>query len=343
MNNTARFLAALFLILFCPAASAQSINGFYVETRLGYVSEWLDSSPNPANTGFQGQWLNIRIDGGITGGLTYSYRQRLNKNTSRSFFDATDWIHIDWQAAERLSLSAGKQVVAIGGYEYDRAPIDLYYCSEFWNNIPCYQFGVSAGYKLTAADALLFQLCNSPFREWVGGGSYAYNLMWQGSHGFWETMWSANLMDISAGRRISYIALGNRLNLTDRLHLDLDFMIRNSSGSAFASDCSLMSELSATPAEGVRAFAKYTRDWNDSGSPDDYLVLDGTDISMISTGLEYVPAGAPTLKFFATGSYGRGANSNPTGTRLDRQLCCQLGVKWRMDILKSIGSGGAGD
>ncbi len=36
----------------------------------------------------------------------------------------------------RWGVQGGKEVVAIGGFEYDRAPIDLYSCSVFWNNVP---------------------------------------------------------------------------------------------------------------------------------------------------------------------------------------------------------------
>lgn len=56
-------------------------------------------------------------------------RHRLNKkNNDASFFDATDWLYLAYRK-DNWELSAGKQVVAIGGYEYDAAPIDLYFCS----------------------------------------------------------------------------------------------------------------------------------------------------------------------------------------------------------------------
>lgn len=335
MNAIVRYISAVSAAFLCAGAMGQSLQDFYVETRLGYESLWKDSHHIADDTGFKGQWLNLRLDGTVTEGLTYSYRQRLNKPSSRTFFDATDWLHLDWKATRGLTLSAGKQVVAIGGYEYDRAPIDLYYCSEFWNNIPCYQLGVSATYDMTPSDALLFQVCNSPFREWIGNGSYAYNLCWYGSHGFWETIWSVNLME-NGGSMMNYLALGNRFHFTDRIRLDVDVMNRAAGSYRPFSDWSVMSELSVAPSEAARVFVKFTHDSNRSGHANDRLVLDGTSISMASAGFEYMPAEAPDVKLFAAAFYGWGVNSNPAGTRTDRQLCCQLGLKWRLDILKSL-------
>ena len=105
------------------------ITQLFGETRLGFHSQNSEWHANDDKTGFLGDYLNFRIDGQIVSGLTFSYRQRFNKTTTKNFFDATDWMHLDWKATPKLTLSAGKQVVAIGGYEYDRAPIDVYYSS----------------------------------------------------------------------------------------------------------------------------------------------------------------------------------------------------------------------
>jgi hypothetical protein len=85
-----------------------------------------------SNSGFRGKYLNVLLSGDIGKHWSYSYRQRLNKaHANQSFFDATDWIHLTYTLNKHWSFNAGKQVVGIGGYEYDRAPIDLYFCSEY--------------------------------------------------------------------------------------------------------------------------------------------------------------------------------------------------------------------
>jgi len=337
-----RFIAIYFLIIltsFVNYTSAQHLSQLYVETRVGYEGENVDGEMMDNNTGFKGQWLNLRIDGKILDNLTYSYRQRLNKNTSSSFFDATDWIHLDWQATAHLALSAGKQVVGIGGYEYDRAPIDLYYCSEFWGNVPCYQWGVSAAYDITAKDRLLLQFCNSPFNGFVSNNIYSWNLMWYGQHKWWETMWSLNMLQYTENSWINYIALGNRFNIIKGIHLDLDLMNRAASNQVFlGKDCSIMSELSIAPNDAMRYFVKYTYDVNKSGTSSDYLVLDGTEISMASIGVEGSPIKnkREMLRLFGCAAYGWGTNSNNSGAWQDRQLLFEIGLKWRLDVLSSI-------
>lgn len=314
------------------------INELYFETRLGFQGEHLDGKAVDDATGFRGQYLNFRLDGQITRGLTYSYRQRLNRNTNQSFFDATDWIHLDWQATPRWGFSAGKQVVAIGGYEYDRAPIDLYYCSEFWNQIPCYQLGVSASCQVAPQDRLLLQVCNSPLRAWSGGNTYAINLMWYGHHGWWETMWSANAVPTSPHRWISYLALGNRFHLGSRLHLDVDWMNRASKGQGIISDMSLMSELSLQAHATTRCFVGYTYDQNKSGTSADVLVLDGTRLHRTSAGVEVSPLRRypRSLRAFAAVSYNWGTNSNPQDVNQNRQFLGQAGIKFQLDVLQGI-------
>ncbi len=102
-----------------------------------------------AQSGFRGKYLVIRADGEIVKGLTYSWRQRLNTlHEDANFFNATDWVYLNYNI-RGWNFQVGKEVVAIGGYEYDRAPIDLYACSVFWNNIPCYALGASVGYDVS--------------------------------------------------------------------------------------------------------------------------------------------------------------------------------------------------
>lgn len=303
---------------------------FVLETRMAAQSEWLDGTKNHDASGFKGQWLNFRMDGELVEGLTYSYRQRLNKLTDRTFFDATDWIHLDWQIDEHWSLSGGKQVVLIGGYEYDRAPIDLYYCSEFWGNIACYQLGISGGYRFSKYDQLTLQVCNSPFREWSGNDTYAYNLYWSGQHGSWETLWSLNLVEYKRGSVMAMVALGNNFTLDKHWNLNLDVMNR---GNRFFEDFSVMTELNWRPNEAWRCFGKYTFDQNHSGTDIDHTVLDGTKLQLVSGGVEWVPKSSKlhnALRLFACAGYSWGTNTNPAPYLQDNRLQVQVGFKLKI-------------
>ena len=318
------------------------VSSFYFETRVGYEAAFPGMDFNADASGFRGSYLNMRLDGQICEGLTYSYRQRFNKLSDRTFFDATDWIHIDWKATDWFTLGGGKQVVGIGGYEYDRAPIDLYYCSEFWNNIACYQLGISGTFSVAPGDNLLLQVCNSPMRGYitddsgnnVGNSKVAVNLMWYGSHGFYESIWSANAFQNSTDSWMYYVALGNRFNITEWLRWDIDLMDRLGKGSGFIGDFSIMSEISAAPVDGLRVHAKFTWDRNKE-CHEDWLVLSGTNVRTVSGGVEYHPVkrSRDAVKLFAMAGYSFGDCYGFLG---NKDLQIQAGVKFRLDIMEGV-------
>jgi len=336
-------VAVISILLFFTPLFAKGQTQLYFESLLAYDYGAISGETKDDLCGFHGKYLNFRFDAQICNNLSFSYRQRLNHLTTVNFFDATDWIHLDWTPAPWVSLSAGKQVVAIGGYEYDRAPIDLYYCSEFWNNIPCYQIGASAAFNVSEHDQLLVQFCNTPMRAWTGNNKYAVNLMWYGTHGLYESMWSANAIQCVDGF-IYYLALGNRFNFTDWLRLDLDLMDRYTPTADVFSDFSVMTELSAEVIPGLRIHGKYTFDYNNQSTDiekfqyRDYLVLPGTKLQMASGGVEYQPLSSDRdlVKVFASAGYSWGVNGNPYGTMIDAGLYAQVGLKFRLDILKSV-------
>ncbi len=317
-------------------AQDENIVNLQAEVRVDYQYTALAGDKVESNTGFKGQYLNIILNGKISNSFSYSYRQRLNKaHSSQSFFDATDWVYLMFTPNEHWEFSAGKQVVAIGGFEYDRAPIDLYTCSEFWNNIPCYQFGVSGAYSMNnGKDKLLFQVCESPFRNVSGRDVYAYNLMWYGMHDWINTAWSANMIEYQKGKFINYIALGNYFYIGN-LHIYLDFMNRATSHQTFLfKDCSVMGEIAYNVGKKVKIFGKVTYDVNKTDNIADYCVLPGTELTLYGGGIEYYPLKEnKNLRFHATYFYSTGTNGNPDGTMVGKRSIADVGVKWKMNIL----------
>ena len=288
--------------------------------------------------GFRGQYLNLILDGDINEHFSYNYRQRLNKISTTPFFEATDWLYLSYRPIQQLTLSGGKLAVAIGGYEYDRAPIDLYYCSEFWNIVPCYEWGGSVAYTFNQGkDNIMFQFCESPFRCFYNHADmYAYNLLWTGKHGIWNTLWSVNMMEWKQGRFINYIALGNELNFSPKVRLQLDFMNRATSHQTFLfKDCSVMAELAFRPIDKVNVFGKYTYDVNRSGNEADLLVFDGSELHSVGAGIEYYPIRKKMdVRIHANYSYAWGNNTNPDGIMKDRQQYFTIGATWSMNFFK---------
>lgn len=330
-------LAVLAVTVMGMHAQDNALIDLTVQARGDYQRVYEDGEAIKDDCGFKGQYLNLIIQGEINEHFSYSYRQRLNKISKTPFFEATDWLHLDYKPSDELTLSGGKQVVAIGGYEYDRAPIDLYYCSEFWNGIPCYEWGASVAYAVGKNDNLMFQFCESPFRSFYKHSDmYAYNLMWLGKHGIWSTLWSVNLMEWTQGRFINYIALGNEFNFTKILRLQLDWMNRASSHQTFLfKDCSVMAELAYRPIDKLNIFGKYTYDVNRSGTEADLLVHDGSELQSVGVGVEYYPIRKKMdIRLHANYSYAWGNNTNPDGIMHDRQSYFTVGATWSMNLLQ---------
>lgn len=313
----------------------------YIDSRFAYQGERVNGHNIEDSQGFRGQYFLLRMDGQIAKGFNFSYRQRLNKYSKEaSFFDATDWLNLTW-STRRFSLTAGKVVAAIGGFEYDLAPIDLYCTSEFWNQIPCFQLGASAGYSITPHDNLSFQVCNSPFRSWEGNHNNAlgYSLMWSGQHGIYESLWSVNLFESSPNHWINFISLGNRFHFGKRVQLMLDFQNRASKHQTFLfKDCTLVADLSVRPVDALNVTAKYTYDVNKSGTDTDLLVHNGTELHRVSLHVEAEPLKNHRnwVRVFAAGGWGWGRNTNPEGTIADLQLVLQAGVKFRIDFFEGL-------
>lgn len=329
--------AALFEVGDAPRVDASEIVNIGFDARIDYQHDWIDGNTVDDNSGFKAKYINLHLDGTIIPGLTYSWRQRFNRiNKDENFFDSTDWLYLNYDI-DRWSFNVGKQVVMIGGYEYDRAPINLYSCSVFWNNVPCYDLGVWIGYSITPNDKLKFQAIQSPFFSFEGNNRnmYGYNLFWEGNHGWYKSLWSANLLEYRPGKYINYLALGNRFEY-DRFAIELDLMNRASSHQTFFfKDFSLMAELSYQPGSRWNVFAKYTYDVNKSGTGADLLVLNGTELNMIGAGVEFYPIKQKktSLRLHANCFYAWGKNTSDYGMR-NKNTILDFGITWYMNILK---------
>ncbi len=306
------------------------------DVRVDYQMEKVDGETNHESTGFDGKYLNLQLDGRIARSFSYSWRQRLNRNHNhQSFWDATDWAYLAYEPDEHWSFSAGKQVVGIGGYEYDRAPVNLYVCSEFWNNVPCYQMGGSVAYRLRDGnDKWMAQFCESPFQSLSEEDElFAYNLMWMGRHGSLSTLYSVNMIEYAPGRFINYLALGHRVEI-GKVAVELDWMNRAASRQTFLlKDCSVMGEVSWRCVDKLRLFGKVTYDVNRTERTADYCVMPGTELTMFGGGAEFFPLkNSRDIRLHATCFYTKGHNGNPEGTRLDKQVVAQAGLTWHIDF-----------
>lgn len=328
-------LSAVILLLWETASlSAVHIEkpSLQLDTRFDY--QYTVTGDDEKNkSGFEGRYLNLILNGKINDDLTYHFRQRFNVPNSDNpgIFKSTDWIYLTYRYNRNFSVSAGKQVVAIGGYEYDRAPIDLYFCSVFWNHIGCYQFGIT----LTVTDNIgknkvSLQVVNSPF----GNHNYAYNLLWAGNMGWFQTLYSVNMIEYRKGKYINYLSLGNKIT-AGRFTLEFDWMNRAARHQTFFfKDMSLIGDFSYRINRRFRAFAKCGYDVNKTGTPiigdepgklyPDLCVPPGTDLFFYGAGAEYFPLKSENLRIHAFWY----SNCQQTADHT-----FNIGIRWKMNIL----------
>ena len=319
------FICLVAMVCGAVVAQAQSISRLDVEVRGDWQYEALEWESQPAASGFEGKFLNLRMDGSLTENLTYSIRYRAHKVQSNPFA-ATDWATLNY-TTDNWEFSAGKQVVAIGGYEYDRAPIDIYFASEYWHQIACYQFGVSAAYKY-GSTKLLGQVCQSPY-DFNNQNLYAYNLMVMNE----GTLSSLNLLEYAPGKFAGYVALGSKEVLGD-VTVEWDIMYRNDlanlkSGESF----SAMLDANWAMNEKLNLFTHASFDFN-NGSEEmiDPTVLPGTDIWRIGGGVEYFPTGKRNVRIHAATAYTFG-KAVPSAALQNGHFMFQAGLTWKVNLL----------
>ena len=334
---------------------ARDVNEIFklgVEARFDYLNQALDGEQLYDASGLAVRYINLRLDGSIGKQFTYSWRQRLNKMYSaQAFVDNMDWLHITYRPTANWAISAGKQVVMIGGWEYDRAPIDLYFCSEFWNNVSCYQFGASVAFTTNKGnDTILFQACQSPYNNAILnydedgnklGDLYAYNLYWTGSHGCFTALYSFNLVQYAPGKYDKYIALGNQFKFGDA-QIQLDLMNRGPKAKDLLFDnFSIMAEFAYLIANRVNVFAKATYDKIGESSIISSGLIPGTEITRVGGGVEYYPLGGRgnrDLRLHAAYAYNFGDNTNPDGTANGKGSYLTVGLTWKINVVEGITS-----
>lgn len=332
-----RHLLIGLLLVAAAGASAQQfkVTNLEVQARGDYQREYVGGETDRDASGFKGKYFNVFFTADLPFNLSFAVRHRLNKTTFDSnFFDATDFLNLSYRPLPQLSVSAGKLVHMVGGFEYDRAPISLYYCSDYWNHTQPYVWGVSATFSPNEGrDELSFQFAQSPFYH-LAHDTYSYNLYWRGQHGVWSTIWSINAVECGQGKFVGYLALGNRFDF-GKVRLDFDFMNRSAKGGAFLfGNYTVVGEIAYEPVERLWLTAKTSYDVNHTHGNADQTVWAGTELWRHSASIEYYPLRDKSLRLHAAYAYGHGTSTHPTPDLQDRQHCMDIGATYVLDITR---------
>ena len=171
---------------------ADYIPDVVLESRFGYNQNFTGKTGR-----FGGDGLFLDVNGKINSHFSYSLHHRIaNIEGEDGFgFDNTDWLTLTYET-DNFSITAGKDALFIGNFEYDAADMDSYWQlnSLFWNIIDPWQWGVSAAWYPADDQSISFQVCNSPFASWEISNLFAYALEWRGSWDFYESCWTTSFI-----------------------------------------------------------------------------------------------------------------------------------------------------
>lgn len=197
------------------------------------------------NNGFdQGNFnmrqFRIEATGQVNDWLWYRWRQRLNRhNNGDGMIDnmptSIDYAAIGVRFNKNLSLFAGKQGVAYGGFEYDENPINIYQYSEMIDYMSNFMTGITLTYDFNSNQQLAFQILDS--RNYSQESTYGanlpksrlplvYTLNWNANmfNNKWQTRYSASVMEEVHGKYMYYLALGNQFNFSEKCNMYFDIM-----------------------------------------------------------------------------------------------------------------------
>lgn len=125
--------------------------------------------PNPQSgkdeAKFRFDHLMIDLHGQLTDHLSYKYLQRVHQGVrafeSENLSSSINYAYLTYRFNPRYAITAGRQAVAVGGFEYYEYPIDIYDFSLINGNFTCYLTGLQFNYNPSPKQELCLQVLNN--------------------------------------------------------------------------------------------------------------------------------------------------------------------------------------
>ena len=215
MKISHRLLVGCLVSVFCCSSFA----GFAENTeKSGTLFEYLSKKDKPENINinlslrscvalpfndgkadeltFNMDYVMLGIHGNVTDKLSYRFLQRFNKTSDyenlESLADAIDYAFLKYWITPKLSVTAGKQALFFGGFEYDYSRLEIYEYSGMGDDISSSVTGVNMHYHFRPNQEVAWQIANnrkSTMEETYGVlpdniekpfAPLQYSLMWNG-------------------------------------------------------------------------------------------------------------------------------------------------------------------
>lgn len=194
---------------------ASSANAYFTESSFDRAS-------------FRMNRVRLEILGRLNDNLSYHFRQSYNKYSnpfsSDNISSSIEYAYIKWHHEDRFELFAGKQFLAVAGYEGYVNGLKVREFCDFNNNVEIYQTGLMGLIRFTPDQHLMLQLANNS--NSVDNEMYLYGLPsgvettslpllatanWNGwfADGAVHLMYSASAGQLAKGKNIYYLMCGN--------------------------------------------------------------------------------------------------------------------------------------
>ena len=202
-----------------------------LDTRVDLKSEFQGSDLKDLS--FQGQTFKIWLVGEIVPGIRYRVRHRLNKPQTplrEGYSAATDQAFLAFDFGD-WTITAGKQSVQFGTFEYDYNPADIYQPTMAFDDLDAYKTGVNVAYNF-AKQRLNLQVVNSDApqfaRDDYKNKAMAVNLLWEGSlaNDMIKTRWGYGAFQHTKKKFYNWITVGTQLNV-QKFTAELDYYLGN--------------------------------------------------------------------------------------------------------------------
>lgn len=205
--------------------------GVMLDTRLDLSTNFDEHGLNSLS--FNGQTLKVWFAGEIVPGVRYRVRHRLNRPQTPLERDnlsgATDHAWVAFDLGPNWTITAGKQSVQLGTFEYDYNPADIYLGTEIYNDFDGYKTGVDVAWKFLG-QTLHAQIVNSDSPQFAspeyGSRAMAGSVLWEGHlfDGALDTRWGYSAFQHTGRKFYQWVTAGAQLD-AGGLRAELDYYL----------------------------------------------------------------------------------------------------------------------
>lgn len=222
-------------------------NALHVDLHLrsAFHAKFNSGATHTDEASFRFDHIMIGIYGNVTDKLSYKYLQRLNKGTrayeTENLSGTIDYAYLRYQLNPQFAVTAGRQALFVGGFEYNEYPINIYDYSGITNNITCYLTGVNVAYALRSNQEIALQILNNragsleeAFGQLPEGikrpfAPLYYSLAWNShySNNKVQLRYATTVGELTKGKWICMISGGQMVDL-GKFNLFLDILYHRS-------------------------------------------------------------------------------------------------------------------